>query len=90
MEIMKGATSNTFATVGGLMGGPAGAIVGKVVGDGAITAIDSAKSGEFQPHGFFQISPEASAGDNFDRVLETVVPMVSSREIANYVVFHKL
>lgn len=89
MEIIKGATSNTFATIGGLVAGPGGAVAGKVIGDGVITAIDSAKSGEFTPHGFMQISPNASAGDNFDRVLEIAVTMEASRVRTNKYIFVK-
>lgn len=66
LEIIKGATSNTIAQIGGIAGGPGGAIAGKVIGDGIITAIDS------KPYGFMQIGPDASVGDNFDNVMDTI------------------
>lgn len=58
MEIIEGATSNSFGMLGGLLGGPLGALAGKLIGDGLITVIDSAISGNFKHHGFLQISPK--------------------------------
>lgn len=73
MEIIEGASANAIAIIGGLLGGPLGALAGKLIGDGLITVIDSAISGNFKPHGFLQISPKKSAGDNFDRMLDILV-----------------
>lgn len=71
LEIIKDASSNTFAVIGGIAG-PGGAIAGKVIGDDIVTKIDSAVNGGFRPHGVMRIGPDSSAGDIFDNVMDTM------------------
>lgn len=81
MEIIKGATSNTIVTVGGLLGGPAGAVASKIVSDGILTAIDSAKSGKFTPHGVMNIN--ATVVDKFDILAEMAFSLRKAMVIVN-------
>ncbi|BES99897.1 Hypothetical protein NTJ_12716 [Nesidiocoris tenuis] len=69
VEIIKGATSSTGALIGGVFGGPAGAVVGNVAADGLITAIQSVENGKHSPYGtidYVANIDKKDPGEHFD------------------------
>nr|UDL18262.1 chitinase-like protein [Bemisia tabaci] len=71
-HILKGASTSTAAVIGGILGGPAGAIAAGAATDGLITGIDSAKNREYSPFGivdYVSNIDKHSAGDHFDTIL---------------------
>lgn len=50
-NVIKSATSSTGAVIGGVFGGPAGAVAGHLLTDAAITGVESAINKDFKPHG---------------------------------------
>lgn len=70
---MKGASSSTATIIGGVFGGPAGAIAGGAAADNLITQIDSAINKEYTPFGIVHYASnidKVSAGDHFDQWLD--------------------
>lgn len=78
-DIMKKASSGTAVVIGGMLGGPAGAVGGKLMGDQIITAVDSAVHGEFRPFGIAKIGPHTDIGENFDEVVGLIKTLDSSK-----------
>lgn len=71
-QILKGASTSTAAVIGGILGGPAGAIAAGAASDGLITGVDSAINKEYTPFGVIDYASNihrTSAGDHFDQLL---------------------
>ncbi|KAF6206765.1 hypothetical protein GE061_018001 [Apolygus lucorum] len=69
VTIIKGATSSTGAVIGGIVAGPAGAVLGGTATDALITGIDSAVHQEFKPHGIVDYAANfdnKDVGEHFD------------------------
>ncbi|KAF6198577.1 hypothetical protein GE061_008325 [Apolygus lucorum] len=67
--IIKGASSTTGSVIGGLLGGPAGAILGGIATDMLISGIDSAVHKESKPFGMVDYViniNDKDAGEHFD------------------------
>lgn len=58
--------------IGGTLGGAPGAVVGRIVSDMVITAIDSAAHDEFRPNGVIKLGPHSNASENFDQAMALV------------------
>uniref|UniRef100_A0A146LPE1 Putative chitinase 2 n=1 Tax=Lygus hesperus TaxID=30085 RepID=A0A146LPE1_LYGHE len=70
-EIIKGASSTTGSVIGGLLGGPAGAILGGAATDALITGVDSAVNKESKPFGLVDYVVnfnDKDAGEHFDQL----------------------
>ncbi|CAA9997848.1 unnamed protein product [Nesidiocoris tenuis] len=71
-EIIKTASSTTGSVIGGLLGGPAGAILGGAATDALITGVDSAVNKESKPFGVWDYVVninDKDAGEHFDQWL---------------------
>lgn len=72
---MKSAT--TGAVIGGFVGGPAGAVGGKLMADKIITDVDSAIHGKLKPYGAAKLGQTSDVGENFDEVIDLVLQLKS-------------
>lgn len=74
LKTMETATSSTGAVAGGLLGGPAGAIIGKVLTDGFITAAERVlRPEDSEPHGVFNslsIAHNSTSSELFDSMVD--------------------
>ncbi|CAH0391955.1 unnamed protein product [Bemisia tabaci] len=71
-HILKGASTSTAAVIGGILGGPVGAIAAGAATDGLITGIDSAVKKEYSPFGivdYVSNIDKHSPGEHFDSIL---------------------
>lgn len=85
-EILKGASTSTAAVIGGILGGPGGAIAAGAATDGLITGIDSAINKEYTPFGvidYVSNIDKASAGDHFDQLLGIGTEFVGGKAARN-------
>lgn len=89
-DIMKSASAGTAAVIGGLAGGPAGAIGGKLWADDLITKVDSAVHGEFKPYGAHKLGPQSDAGENFDQVVDLISLLKSKVSNSEFQIFRPL
>lgn len=86
-DIMKSASSSTAAVVGGLAGGPAGAVSGKIWGDQIITTIDSAVHKKFKPYGAVKLGQSSDAGENFDEAMDLISQLKSKVSNSGFMCF---
>lgn len=66
---IKQATSSAISLLGGVLGGPIGALTGLAAADGAITAVDMAINGNATPHGlvdYVVTIKDRNAGEHVD------------------------
>lgn len=68
-QILKGASSSTAMVIGGVVGGPGGAIAAGAAMDGIITVVDSDVHNEYRPFGIVNYASNIdkhSVGEHFD------------------------
>lgn len=83
-QILKGASTSTAAVIGGILGGPGGAIAGATAADGLITGIDSAINREYSPFGvvdYVSNIDKVSAGDHFDQIIGIGTEFVGGKSV---------
>lgn len=68
-EIIKKSTSNSIAALGGAIAGPAGVLIGRVVGDSVMTAVDSVENRKYKPRGIFAIEQNNNR-ENVDEAVD--------------------